>query len=346
MPPAASLRSSRFRDFTSVSTLVVALSTPFAASPVFAQETTAEAVFEEGAKLFEAGNYAAACPKLKSAVSLSPGEALGGKLLLAGCYEKIGRWASAWALYREIAPRAATSGQVARQDRAEAGRARVEPKLARLRIALGPGVAALPGLTLDRDGEVIPQEAWDIAIPVDPGVVVITAKATGKRAVSMRITVADAAATSTATIDRLEDETSPLPPAVAPPALQVGEPTAADADGNETVTTDEGGLTGLGIAGIVVGATGVVGLGVSALVAAGAKSSWDDAVAAEDAQAVDDARGTGNAATGVFVAGAVLTAAGATLLVIDLSRDPSQAPSARRFELRTSGLGAWARGTF
>lgn len=64
-------------------------------SPASAQDTTAEAVFEEGVKLFESGNYEAACPKLKSAVTLSSSEALGGRLLLAECYEKLGRWASA-----------------------------------------------------------------------------------------------------------------------------------------------------------------------------------------------------------------------------------------------------------
>lgn len=310
-----------------------------AASPASAQDTTAEAVFEEGVKLFEAGNFAGACPKLKSAVKLSSSEALGGRLVLAECYEKVGKWASAWALYRELVGKAASAGQQARREKAEAGQARTEPKLARIKLELAPALASIAGLTIERDGETIPREAWDLALPVDPGPVVIKASAPGKRAAEQTVTIEDAPATKPVRLEPLADEPAGAP--VSPPVAPPPQPPPSDAPPPE----DDGGIGGLGIAGIAIGGVGLVGIGVSALVAVGAKSSYDDAKEKKDATGITDAQGTGNAATGVFVAGAVLTAVGATLLIVDLSSSGGSA-SASRFTLRTAGLGARAEGSF
>src|SRR5687768_17107097 len=59
----------------------------------------AELLFREGSDRLDQGAAAEACPKLQAAVDLTKGEALGGKLVLARCYEKLGRTATAWGLY-------------------------------------------------------------------------------------------------------------------------------------------------------------------------------------------------------------------------------------------------------
>ncbi len=328
----------RARDLVAAVTILATLGLT---GPARAQNAAAEAVFDEGAKLFKAGDFARACPKLKSAVNLASGDALGGRLLLAECFEKQGKWASAWALYREIAPKAATAGSAARKEKAEAGLARVEPRLARLQIEIAPEVARLPGLTIERDGEVIRRELWDVSFPLDPGTASITARAAGKRPAVQSIPIADAPATTRARIDPMVDEeVAPLPPVqpVPPPPRDVGPLPAAA----------EGGLGGPGIAGIVLGSAGIVGMGVGTLVAVGAKSSWDDADAARDEVGVDDARGTGDVATVVFVGGTVLAAVGVTLLVVDLAGPTGAKASAvsPRVEVRWGGAALSARGSF
>ena len=73
-----------------------------------AQDTTAaaHALFDEGKKLVEKGDFAGACPKFRASLDLEV--KLGTRLALATCLEKIGRTASAWAEFRDAAatPRA------------------------------------------------------------------------------------------------------------------------------------------------------------------------------------------------------------------------------------------------
>src|SRR5258708_26309942 len=58
-------------------------------------KATAEALFADGRRLVGAGEYAAACPKFAARQKLDPG--VGTSLNLADSYERMGRWASAWA---------------------------------------------------------------------------------------------------------------------------------------------------------------------------------------------------------------------------------------------------------
>src|SRR5262249_40313674 len=83
-------------------------------------KAAAEVLFREGVKALEAGNLGLACTKLEGAVTLTHGEALGGMLYLARCYEKQGKTASAFGLFSEVATKARGLGQKERADEAEA----------------------------------------------------------------------------------------------------------------------------------------------------------------------------------------------------------------------------------
>src|SRR6187549_3176502 len=105
---------------------------------------TAEALFREGRTLMDAGNYAAACPKLEESYAQDP--ATGTLLALGMCQERAGRTASAWATYSEAASRAKRDGRADRERAAREHMAALEPKLSHLTIDVEPSAAALTGL--------------------------------------------------------------------------------------------------------------------------------------------------------------------------------------------------------
>src|SRR5260370_35084814 len=81
-------------------------------------KATAEALFADGRRPVGAGEYAAACPQFAASQKLDPG--VGTSLNLADCYERLGRWASAWAEFRSAASAAHSSGSRQRADPAAA----------------------------------------------------------------------------------------------------------------------------------------------------------------------------------------------------------------------------------
>jgi serine/threonine-protein kinase len=113
---------------------------------------------------------------LERSQAVEPG--VGTMLYLAECYEKIGRTASAWAMYREAASAAQAQGQ---SDRARVGAVRAEhlgPSLSKIIVDVPPNVR-VSGLVITRNGSVVPSAAYGIALPVDPGVQQLTAAAPG-----------------------------------------------------------------------------------------------------------------------------------------------------------------------
>ncbi len=102
----------------------------------------AEVLFAEGKRLAQEGHYAAACPKLEESQKLDPG--MGTLYRLGDCYEHVGRTASAWAAFLEVAASSKTSGQQARADDAKKRASDLEPNLAKLVIRVAePDVSGL-----------------------------------------------------------------------------------------------------------------------------------------------------------------------------------------------------------
>jgi hypothetical protein len=154
-----------------------------------ASRARAEVLFKEGSELLEGGNLAEACPKLEAAVELTRGEALGGKLVLARCYERSGKNASAWGLYQDVATRAERLGQRERQAEAQAKSQALAPELHLLELAVSDAVAATPSLRVSLAGKPLPRGAWNSRIPVDPGDLEVLVSADGRTPQSQTITI-------------------------------------------------------------------------------------------------------------------------------------------------------------
>ena len=286
-------------------------------------DTAAEAVFQEGIAKLDRGDYAAACPLLERAIALSSTEALGGMLTLAECFEHVDKPASAWALYKRVAARAAVSNEATRMDAANAAAARLEPVLPRVRFTVP--AAPIAGLVVRHGDDSFPSDVWDVPLPVDPGSMSFRFEAPGFESKTLVVEIPKGSGTT----------------AVAAPSL-VRAGASIDAASSTTsasnATPDKGGalLGGVGIAGVVVGAVGIVGVGASAGVMADAKGKWTDAVTNDcdgdptrcrTTSGIEDARAQGDAASAVFGVGVGLAAVGAALVIVDLVTRPSTPPA-------------------
>jgi hypothetical protein len=272
----------------------------------------AEALFNQGRDLVNAGRYAEACPKFEASQQLDPG--LGTMLNLADCYEKTGRTASAWAEYREAIPLARAAGSKTRLDLATERAEALEARLSTLTIRAMAGDASTADLEVRRDGVALQPAELGAAIPVDPGEYVIEARAPGKRPWTTKVSVAAEAA-------KVEVEIPPLEPAPAGAAAAGPEPIKADPGPalNEPAPSGSAQRT----AGIVSGAAGLVGLGVGAFFGVQASSNWSSAKdkcadypyeCPQEAQDLrSDARSRATVSTVAFIAGGALLATGAVL---------------------------------
>ncbi len=157
------------------------LSLGAAAHPAQAQSTSekaAQKAFDDGMKLLEQNKVADACPKLEESQRLDP--AMGTQFRLAECWEKLGRTASAWTLFRQVVSEAQAAGRDDRASVSSARAAALEPRLTRLSILVAPS-ARVPGLIVRRDGATVEEALWGRGIPVDPGEHLISASAPGKK---------------------------------------------------------------------------------------------------------------------------------------------------------------------
>lgn len=184
-----------------------------------AQALAARALFDEGRKLMAEARYAEACQKLEESQALRSG--IGTQFNLAECHEKVGRTASAWALYLRVASETRALGQTEREEVARARAGALEPRLSRLVIAVP---APVPGLQIELDGAPMPPATWGVATPLDPGEHGVVAQAPGYREWRGVAKIAEPGAQVDITVPELEAVGAGQPPA--PPAASV-DPNAA-----------------------------------------------------------------------------------------------------------------------
>ena len=275
-------------------------------------KAAAEALFSEGRKLMAAGDYRAACAKLEASQQLDAG--VGTQLNLADCYEKLGKTASAWALFRETITAARNAGSADRERIAKQRADALEPQLSYLTIV------APATLSVMRDDAPVDPAVLGSAIPVDPGTYQITASAPGKQAWSDTIEVGANAARVSVNVPILSDAPSSVTEAeaearpaavsssvVLPPSAAASEAPSGSAQRRIGIIT-----AGVGVAGFAVGT--VFGLQAAA--------RWSDAKANCDPypycgehgqRLARDAKQSGTISTIAFIAGGVLFAGGVTL---------------------------------
>jgi hypothetical protein len=213
----------------------------------------AQALFDEGNRLFTQGRFPEACAKFQESQRQDPG--IGTLYHFADCEDRLGKTATAWAAFLEVASEARTQGQSARATAAQDRASAIAPHLARVTIDAS-AAKATPGFTLARDGQPIGPGEWATAIPVDPGAHVFEAHAPGKLGWTTTVTARDGAAL-TVSVPMLADA-----PAVAtPPRNAMLAPTSTTMTTSAEVTAPHRG-EGQRVTGLVLGAAGIVGMGV------------------------------------------------------------------------------------
>ena len=272
-------------------------------------------------KLMEAARFAEACAKFEEALALSRG--IGIQYNLALCYERTGRLASAWTHYLEVANATRARGEPDRQRVAEERAAALSRRLIRLVIA---PVEPPADLKVSRSGAPVTRGQWNTAIPVDPGRYRIEARARGRLTWRKEIVVSGEGTT-------IRVEVPPLVMAPAPAPRRTARKPEAPTE--VTSGRDEALRIG-GIVGVSVGAAGLIAGGVLGGLALAKKN---DAFAIQDdgtrhcveplacddegrAQ-IEDARSLSYGSTGAFIAGGVLAATGAFMLIA-LAVEPTE----------------------
>jgi serine/threonine-protein kinase len=314
-------------------------------------KVAAESLFEEGRALVQAGKYAEACPKFASSQRLDPSPAT--LLNLASCREKLGQSATAWATYKEAASAANAAGRSDYVATAQRHAEALSPKLARLTIVVPQPVE---GLQVNRDGMQIDRAEWGGSIPIDSGMHIVAARAPGYRDWSSSIEVEHDGAQVSVTVPSLEvlppEAKSVLPPAAAAPSgTQDAAPVALPRD--DSISPGRGQR----IAGLIVGASGVVGLGVGAGLALVANGKYHDSLSNCTASNPDlcnatgvaqrsDARTAGDAASVAVSVGAAALVGGAVIwLTAPSASGPGTAGGLRAGIAATLG-GAVVRGVW
>ena len=288
----------------------------------------AENLFRDGKKLLEQKKYSEACPKLAESARLDP--ASGTLLALGLCHEAQGKTASAWGDFTEAASVARRDNRPDREKAAHEKAASLESKLSR--VTYDVAGANVRDLQMRQDDVALGSAGWKDA-PVDPGEHALEVTAPGKKPYRTTFTIG-AAEKKTVAIPALEDEPVEHPQVLGnePPPPIVDKPAPAS--------------SGMKTAGFVVGGVGIAGLAAGGIFGTLAIVKNGDGKALCPMKVCSNPSGVSanhaaetfaDVSTILFIADAVLTAAGVVLVIASPSSKP-------KVGLVISPAGAW--GTF
>lgn len=168
---------------------------PARAEPSKGDLVAAEALFKAARTLVEAGSWPEGCAKFEASLALNPSAST--LLNIARCHEHEGKLATAWGDYnRALVLNHETPGAARRKGLESVGRQGVdalEPRLPKLRVV----IASLPaGLSVQRDGAVLPNAALGEPLPLDPGPHEVRASAPGKKPEARTVTLEEGKTTT------------------------------------------------------------------------------------------------------------------------------------------------------
>ena len=267
--------------------------------------TSAQALFEEGRRLMAAGQYGEACPKFAESQRIDPGA--GTLLNLALCYEKNEQLASAWATYNEAAADADRSGRPEWVKRGKEMAAALAPTLSTLTVVVAKS-SRIDGLEVTRDGQPISAAEWGVKVPIDGGEHTIEAHAPGHETWTTHVSAPPKSGALTVNVPALVVRTVVAPPP-APPTP------------HDSTKPQKGGTQRT--LGVVLGAAGVIGLGLGGGFALNAMSKHNAAkkdCSADETRCgpqglanYDSANKSADVATIAFIAGGALLVGGVVL---------------------------------
>jgi hypothetical protein len=309
------------------------------ASP--ADRAAAQALFDDGMRSMAQQRYADACPKLEESNRLDP--AIGTRFNLADCYEHVGKTASAWTVFLDVAAATRAAGQADREQVARDRARALEAGLSRLTIAVTQ--RDLPGLEIKRDGGVVGQPLWGTPVPIDPGDHVLVASAPGKTSWQATVRVERGGGSAMVTVPALQDG-----PAGAAGVSGSTEPGAPDVAARGWSTQR--------YVGVAVAGAGVLAIGAGSVLGLMAKSKNDEAHTGMTncplpnecrplgVALIHQAEGLATGSTVAFIAGGVLAAGGAVLFFTAPPARAATADVALRGYVGPGGAGASVGGRF
>lgn len=274
-------------------------------------QAAAEALFREGRRLMEEGNYEEACPKFEASNRLDV--AVGTLLNLGVCWESGGRLASAWATFLEAAALAARTGSPEREQLARSRALALESRLIRVRVVVASPARGEQVTVGERSFDDV---MWSVAIPIDAGTWPVQASAPGRITWEGSVTATQEGSVVELNVPALE--VAPVPDEVElPPGLQ--QPVAP--------VIPEEPANPARAAGWAVTVAGVATLGAGLGLGINAKNLWNDAncapsgddyycASAADQSDAETARTRANIATGLLVGGGTVAVAGIILLIV------------------------------
>jgi hypothetical protein len=208
---------------------------------------------------------------------------------------------------------ARAAGQLDRVKSAQQHAEALAPRLSRLTIRVAD--ERIAGLEIRRDDVVVRPGQWGAAIPTDPGTHVISAKAPGRKAWQVSITLRERTS-ETVSIPALEPSTT------AGATTPAQSSSAAKTSSFSESTPSPQGLGSQRIVALTAAGLGVAGVVVGSVYGLKSKSARDesqlncDGGACDNQEGFDDlirARSAGNVSTVAFIAGAAGLTAGAIL---------------------------------
>jgi len=215
-------------------------------------KAAADALFEAGKRLYDAGKYADACPKFADSQRLDPG--IGTLLYLGECEHRSGKSASAAKAFRQ----ALETAQKQNDKRAAVAKKSLD--------ALSPShltivvESAVPGLELERDGAPATAGTFE----VDGGTHTIAARAPGYERFEKSATVPMESAEITITVPKLAPISSGTP-----------HEKEKEQGATSTVAETPPRSSPLKPIGIVTASTGVAGIAIGSIFGLLALNDWN-----------------------------------------------------------------------
>jgi hypothetical protein len=279
-------------------------------------KAAAAAAFDHAKELQTAGKLEEACAEFARSQQLDP--QLGTQYNLGLCYEKLGKLASAYVEFDELAAR---DSNAKRKADSKKRKAKLEPRLTRLLLVVSNPA---PQLTVKRGDEDITMLVG-VTTPVDPGVYVFRAEAPGRTTWEQQVDLTAEGATITVEIPALPEATTTEP--------------VVDDDTRPLPETPEGGKSGGGrkILGLSIAGVGAVATGIGVFFGVQASSLKGEA---EDAcngsldpcsgditlaqSKIDDARSKANLSNVLVGVGLAAVAGGIILWVTAPDGEPRE----------------------